>query len=202
MKNFLTSKRFIVSSLSVACLGILAVCWFVSREPNKNFVPEESTPIASQNWQETSPSTSSLAEKPANESPPKATEPTEAYPKVVEVFEEESEEATEGKNPAETTKAVVIDFTPTETPKETPPPVPEGKTVMEDSGPEHPVNPEPEVTAPAPETTASPEPAPGSVDNNGAVYDPLFGWVVPGDVNQSTVDSDGDPNKMVGNMGE
>ena len=34
-----------------------------------------------------------------------------------------------------------------------------------------------------------------------AVYDPVFGWVVPGQVNQATVDSSGDPNKMVGNMG-
>ena len=29
----------------------------------------------------------------------------------------------------------------------------------------------------------------------------VFGWVVPGDVQQSTGDSDGDLNKQVGNMG-
>ena len=29
----------------------------------------------------------------------------------------------------------------------------------------------------------------------------VFGWVVPGQVNQSTADSGGDPNKMVENMG-
>ena len=34
-----------------------------------------------------------------------------------------------------------------------------------------------------------------------AVYDPVFGWVVPGDVQQSVGDSDGDINKQVGNMG-
>ena len=39
--------------------------------------------------------------------------------------------------------------------------------------------------------------APGSSNGNGAVYDPVFGWVVPGDVQQSTGDSDGDLNKQV-----
>lgn len=202
MKNFINSKRFIVSSLSLVCLVILAACWFASREPNKDFVPEESTPIASQDWQETSASTSGLAEKPSNAYSPQATEPMDAYPKVVEVIEDESSDETSQEAPPETTKAVVIDFTPTKKPAETPPPVPEGKTVVEDPGPEHPVTPAPEVTAPAPETTASMEPVPGTDNGNGAVYDPAFGWVVPGDVKQSVVDSDGDPNKMVGNMGE
>ena len=44
-------------------------------------------------------------------------------------------------------------------------------------------------------------PPAGTTNENGAVYDPVFGWVVPGQVNQTTVDSSGDPNKMVGNMG-
>ena len=96
-------------------------------------------------------------------------------------------------------------FTDTEKPEETPPPVPEGKTEIEDPGEEHEVNPDPavpEVTAPpAEESTSSNEPAPGSSNGSGAVYDPVFGWVVPGDVQQSTGDSDGDLNKQVGNMG-
>ena len=100
---------------------------------------------------------------------------------------------------------VEIDFTDTEKPDETPPPVPEGKTEIEDPGEEHEVNPDPavpEVTAPpAEESTSSNEPAPGSSNGSGAVYDPVFGWVVPGDVQQSTGDSDGDLNKQVGNMG-
>ena len=45
------------------------------------------------------------------------------------------------------------------------------------------------------------DPVPGSSNGNGAVYDPVFGWVVPGNVQQSTGDSDGDLNKQVGNMG-
>ena len=73
------------------------------------------------------------------------------------------------------------------------------------AGQGHAVNPDPsvpEVTAPpAEQTPPSNEPAPGSSNGNGAVYDPVFGWVVPGNVQQSTGDSDGDLNKQVGNMG-
>lgn len=100
---------------------------------------------------------------------------------------------------------LVIDFTDTEKFEETPPPVPEGKTEIKDPGQEHTVNPDPsvpEVTAPpAEQAPPSNEPVPGSSNGNGAVYDPVFGWVVPGNVQQSTGDSDGDLNKQVGNMG-
>ena len=99
----------------------------------------------------------------------------------------------------------MIDFTDTEKFEETPPPVPEGKTEIKDPGQEHTVNPDPsvpEVTAPpAEQAPPSNEPVPGSSNGNGAIYDPVFGWVVPGDVQQSTGDSDGDLNKQVGNMG-
>lgn len=62
-------------------------------------------------------------------------------------------------------------------------------------------NPAPEVSPSSKDTGKDETPAAGSTNENGAVYDPVFGWVVPGQVNQTTVDSGGDPNKMVGNMG-
>ena len=61
-----------------------------------------------------------------------------------------------------------------------------GKTEIKDPGHEHTVNPDPsvpEVTAPpAEQAPPSNEPVPGSSNGNGAVYDPVFGWVVPGNV--------------------
>ena len=112
-----------------------------------------------------------------------AAEKLEEYPKVAEESEQES----------------LIDFVPAETKDETPPP--EGKTILTDHGEEHPLNPAPETTPSSTDTGKDNTPAAGSTNENGAVYDPVFGWVVPGQVNQSTVDSGGDPNKMVGNMG-
>ena len=55
----------------------------------------------------------------------------------------------------------------------------------------------PEPTAPPAQNNS---PATDSSNGNGAVYDPVFGWVVPGQVEQTTADSSGDPNKMVGDM--
>lgn len=190
MKNFLKSKGFLVAVLSITCIGILAACWYVSRDRTAEFKPEEAeTTAESQDWQEGSgpekenAGNSADAYRPPAQSGP--AESLEAYPRV----EAESEDE------------VVIEFTPAEKPEETPPAAPEGKTVMENPGPEHPVNTTPEVTAPAPETPANNGPEAGSTNGNGAVYDPVFGWVIPGQVSQSTMDSEGDPNKMVGNMG-
>ena len=106
---------------------------------------------------------------------------------------------------SETEDEVVIDFTDTEKPETTPPPVPEGKTEREDPGEDHPVNPDPEVpkvtTPPAEKEPANNAPAPGASNGNGAVYDPVFGWIVPGNGQETIGDSDGDINKQVGNMG-
>lgn len=194
MKKFLKSKGFLTAVLSVTCVGILAVCWYVGRDTGEDFVPEESTSAAAtQDWQEADPSETSNAEasdhapteSSANLSAQEETSPMADYPKVAEESGEET----------------VIDFTPTEKAEETAPPAPEGKTVLEDPGEEHPITPAPEVTAPETEAPTNKEPSPGASNENGAVYDPVFGWVVPGQVEQSTMDSDGDPNKMVGNMG-
>lgn len=191
MKKFFQSRNFIIIALSVLCVAILSICWFISRDKNRKFIPDESlSSTASQEWVET-PSETEL--QPTETDPPapaptsKAEAKTEEYPKVVKEAESE--------------KQVVIEFTPTEKPKETTPPAPEGKTIKEDPGPEHPVNAAPDVTAPATEAETNSTPAPGSSNGNGEYYDPVFGWVKPAEVIQSTVDSDGDPNKMVGNMG-
>lgn len=42
--------------------------------------------------------------------------------------------------------------------------------------------------------------APGSTNDKGQVYDPVFGWVTPSTVQQEVIGGDGDPNKMVGSM--
>lgn len=187
MKNIFKSKGFIVTSLVIVCITILSVCWYAGRDRSDPFLPDESPPASgiTDGWTENSLSSGAGSGADAY-TPPQSTEPTEEYPKVVEESEDE----------------VVIDFTDTGKAESTPPPAPEGKTVQEDPGPAHEVNPAPEVTAPEPQTPASNKPAAGSTNGNGAVYDPVFGWVVPGKVQQSTGDSDGDINKMVGNMGD
>lgn len=194
MKKFFTSKGFIVTSLSILCIAVLGICWYVGLDKSDPFLPDESPPASSSEspWSEDTALEDdkkgkiSTAYSPTMQPP---TQPAEDYPKVAE----------------ESAHEVIIDFTDTEKKEAeiSPPPAPEGKKILEDPGPEHEVIPDPEVTAPATETSpADPGPAPGSTNEDGAVYDPVFGWVVPGKVEQTTMDSDGDINKMVGNMGE
>ena len=190
MKKFFQSKGFIVSALAVLCVAILGICWFVSRDRTEEFRPNESPPSStSSDWSDGGVQSGDEGGGADAYAPGQSSSAEEEYPKVTSESEGEVE----------------IDFTDTEKPEETPPPVPEGKTEIEDPGEEHEVNPDPavpEITAPpAEESTSSNEPAPGSSNGSGAVYDPVFGWVVPGDVQQSTGDSDGDLNKQVGNMG-
>ena len=190
MKKFFQSKGFIVSALAVLCVAILGVCWFVSRDRSEEFRPDESPPSStSSDWSDGGVQSGDGSGGADAYAPGQSSGSEEEYPKVT----------------SETDDEVVIDFTDTQKPEDTPPAVPEGQTELEDPGDDPPVKPAPavpEVTAPpAEESPSSSEPAPGSSNGSGAVYDPVFGWVVPGNVQQSTGDSDGDLNKQVGNMG-
>ena len=159
MKKFFQSKGFIVSSLALLCITILGVCWFVSRDRTGDFRPDESPPSSvTGDWSDGGTQTDGDNGADAY-APGQSTDAEEEYPKVTSQTEDE----------------VVIDFTDTEKPEDTSPPVPEGKTEIKDPGQGHAVNPDPsvpEVTAPpAEQTPPSNEPAPGSSNGNGAVYD-------------------------------
>lgn len=197
MKNIFKSKAFPAALLSVACIGVLAACWAVSRDDTPGFTPEGPAPEASiQEWTETPPAakgqtdtspadTEKTASAYAPAQPQPADEDMEAYPKVTE----------------ETDQLVTIDFTPeAEKLQPEPPaaPVAEGNTDDPGQPPVYaPEDPEPEPTA----APVQPDtPAAGATNGNGAVYDPVFGWVIPGNVSQTPMDSAGDPDKMVGNM--
>lgn len=188
MKNFIKSRGFLLSVLAIACIGILTVCFVVNRHTDNNFQPEEiASNTQTQEPQVTpAPATNTESPAPAHTPAPAATkDPMEEYPKVVDESEEE----------------VVIDFTleSEELQPETPePPVAEGDAADPSAPPTYaPEATEPEPTAPPAQNST---PAPGSTNENGAVYDPVFGWVVPSQIEQTTSDSNGDPNKMVGDM--
>lgn len=199
MKNIFKTKAVPAAALSLACIGILAVSLLAGREKKPDFQPEEPVREASiQEWKETlpdagrQPDTSSPAGNGGNGSgayaasqPPDSGAGAESYPKVTE----------------ETEQLVAIDFTPeAEKLHPDPPEAPSAEGDADDPGqpPEY----TPEELEPEPTTspTQPDTPAAGAVNGNGAVYDPVFGWVVPGNVSQTPMDSAGDPDKMVGNM--
>lgn len=188
MKKFFQSKGFIVSSLAALCVVILGVCWFVSRDKPPEFKPDESPPSSTtSDWSDNGSMPGSDETNGADAyNPDQTADSKEEYPKVIE----------------EEDKEVVIDFTPdSEKLQPEPPTPPEATGDLEN--PSEPPAYEPEQVAPPPTEAPAQDntPAPGSSNGNGAIYDPVFGWVVPGDTQQSTGHSDGDMNKQVGNMG-
>lgn len=185
MKKFFTSKGFIVSALVLLCIGVAAACFIWGRDKPSEFTPDPPESQTTSEWKENS-SSANPDDWASSGSPNSKSEPNGEYPKVVEETEDE----------------VVVDFTPPQSKEDVEPPaVPEGKTEIENPEPNHTPTIDPEVTPPEPEPEAPSGPAPGSTNNNGEVYDPVFGWVKPGNIVQEEVDNNGDPNKMVGNMG-
>lgn len=188
LKRILKSKGFLVSVFIIAIVGILAACWFFSSNPKNEFQPEEtSSETETSEWQDTPAPTEAPAEA-SKSSRHDSTQSSvaEEYPKVVEESDTE----------------VVIDFLPESSEQQTTPPEPpvsQDDATNPDEAPTY----EPEDVNPEPSSPAADDntPEPGSGNGNGAVYDPVFGWVVPGEAQQSVGDSNGDINKMVGNMG-
>lgn len=172
MKKFLKSKWIPAAALSVSCIAILAACWLTGRDTETAFLPDGQPPEAAQEEWEDTPKTAG----DGSWERPEADAATPVQNSVEEKLDEYPKVAEESE------QEVVIDFTPAEAKDETPPPPPE--------------------TPPSSAAAGKNEmPSAGSTNENGAVYDPVFGWVVPGQVNQSAIDSSGDLNKMVGNMG-
>lgn len=178
MKQFLTSKNFIVGTLAVLCVGILVVCFIVSNDKKEDFVPDPTpsvNPIDS--WEASTPSSPAGGATEGN-----GANDAEQYPKVVEETEDE----------------VVIDFTDPSPAKVDPPETPGTDKDHVDHG---------AVPIQTPSEGGKPQenpkpntPAPGSTNDKGQVYDPVFGWVTPSKGGTVPMDNDGDPNKMVGEM--
>lgn len=188
MKNFFRSKGFLFTMMTAACIGILAVCLLVTREQENDFQPEELSANADTQEKPSAlpPAADTVKRTNMGTPAPAATKgPMEEYPMIVDESGDE----------------IVIDFTPASEvlKKETPePPVAKGDVTDPSVHPTYaPEETEPEPSAPPAQDDT---PAPGSSNGNGAVYDPVFGWVVPGQVEQSPADSSGDPGKMVGDM--
>jgi hypothetical protein len=188
MNKLTKSKSFIVGALAVLCVAVLAVCVLMGKGKTPEFIPDAPVPLAViDSWTE---NTAYIAgdsgvcgntfERPGEA---QADYRSVEYPRVVEERGDE----------------VVIDFTDPNPPKAPPPKEP---GTNPDNNPTPP-QPEPSGTPPVaiPPSNPSPStPVPGRTNDRGEFYDPVFGWVRPGSVVQTEIDSAGDPNKMVGSM--
>lgn len=212
MKKIWKSKGTIIG-LAVVCVLVAGTCLIVrmkkdggsfdpGRPPDETVTEweeadspdqERTEPDSSAGWQEqeTLPQQEmenrdevviEFTTEPAQPETPEAPEPQGELtdPSTPPTYTEEVEVQPEGSLP-EATESL-----PAEVPPETQPETPaeQPSTVQEEA-----VQDQPEST-----------PQMDGVREDGAVYDPLFGWVVPSPIIQIEGDSDGDPNKMVGHM--
>ena len=197
-KSVLASKPLIISVLALLCVGILIVCLVLGNDKNNEFTPDSSDYSQSiepiETWTEkpaspvNSPANLQVTETVSPEQQPITEVPQ--YPLVI--YEDENE--------------TIIDFTPSVSPESnrTPPSesdASEDKPSIEYESPQ--IEGEGEKPTPSPSSTQPPSQTtpPGSTNEQGQVYDPVFGWVYPGNVNQQDTGSDGDLNKQVGTMG-
>lgn len=212
MKKIWKSKRTIIG-LAAVCILIAGTCLIVRmKKDGGSFDPgrppdemvseweeadsldrEETEPGSGTEWQEQETLPQQEAEnrdevviefttEPVQPETPEAPEPQGELtdPSNPPTYTEEVEVQPEGSLP-ETTESLSQ-----EAPPET---QPEASAEQPSTVQEEPAQDQPEST-----------PQMDGVREDGAVYDPVFGWVVPSPIIQSEITSDGDPNKMVGHM--
>lgn len=188
-------KIAIISGLSVLCIGVLAGAYFLTREPERNFTPASAERAdVTDTWEE-----NSSADTVLPSAAPESTQTTGTPSDNTQTILSEDETSSTSSLSDSSTKEDAENEKP-ETPPET-----NDDLTDPDKQPEY----APSVPEPSKEPTPSPQPeqsAPaggGGTDDShpGQVYDPVFGWVTPSDVQQDNIDSDGDINKQIGTMG-
>lgn len=176
-------KVFLAVGLCIVCAGVLLACFLMTRDRAPEFTPDPVQTDTPSDWEENNSRTDN-GEYAAGGNSPAVSD--EEYPK-------ETQDA-DGN--------VDIEFTPSS--DDLKPDAPEAPTTDADNtDPAAPPAYTPEEVQPpaVSEPPASNTPEPGSRREDGAVYDRVFGWIMPSDVEQTPIDSEGDLNKMVGEMG-
>lgn len=187
------NKKIIITSLVGLCLVALAGTYFLTRQPENEFIPaavEESEPTKS--WEEkTEPDTVGSLEDAAEDIQISGTPEDDTQVivsenetgTIVNLTTDETNEGVSAEKPSE--KPVTTEDT---TNPETPP-------TYDESVPQ--AKPE-EAPAPAPSADLTKD----SGSHEGEIYDPVFGWIPKsGPTQHDVIDSDGDINKQVGTMG-
>lgn len=195
-------RTLAICGLSALCIAVLAGAHFLTREPEREFLP---APV------EHADVTDTWEENPG----------TDAIPPVAAAEESDQLQGAASDNTqtvisgGETGSTISLSGSPTkedalqEKPSE--PPVTTDDVTDPNRQPEYdPPAQQPSTPTPAPKQdnptdhtktgTPSGDTAPGG-SHPGQVYDPVFGWVNVGNTQQDNIDNDGDINKQIGTMG-
>lgn len=187
-KKLFSPKTLMVGGLCLLCVATLVGVLYLTSTPKSTFTPEGDTSVGTNDkWEDNSESlpTDVNTQKPAD-----GQTDTDAENQMDDKYQVVSESEDE----------TVINMTPpAEKPKA--PEASGAAGVPNDKKP----NPDNSVPAAPPAggdcVPSAPEKKP-EPSQPGKVYDPVFGWIELSPGVGETVDSDGDPDKMVGSMGD
>ena len=191
-------RTFAICGLSALCVAVLAGTYFLTREPETEFIPA-STEVSNKTdtWEDHSAVDASLP-------PTAALESTQlqgtASDNTQTVVSEDDSGSTISLSDSSTREEALQE-------KPTEPPVTTDDVTDPDKQPEY-DPPAQQTPAPAQDDstdgsgTGTPSGGTGSdSSHSGQVYDPVFGWIAVGNTQQDNIDSDGDINKQIGTMG-
>lgn len=191
-------KLFAICVLSALCIAVLAGAYFLTREPEREFIPASAERAdVTDTWEEKSGTDAILPDAAAQEST--QIQGTASDNTQTVISEDETGSTTSLSDSS--TKEEALQEKPAE------PPVTTDDVTDPDRQPEYdpPVQ---QAQTPAP---SQDNPAGGSGTPSGGtgadgshpgqVYDPVFGWIDVGNTQQDNIDSDGDINKQIGTMG-
>lgn len=189
------------AALSLLCVGVLGGAILMNNRPKTDFVPAASEESSEGTWSE-------QETKPAQASIPKTPESQEAHFETgspedeIQVVASEGDEVLIDLTPPVTKPAAEATSLETKTAKSCP-----DKSAKAETAPNAPPEAIPETTPaslpagnqePAPSEAPAPESPPAADDHAGQVYDPVFGWLTPGNPQADVLDNDGDVNKQIG----
>lgn len=187
-----SKKILTICGLSTLCLGVLAGAYFLTKEPENDFVPASAeTGSSTDTWKETTDTDTIL---PSSQ-PSEDIQIEGSSSDQTQVIVTEDENGSTSNLSDSVTKEEAAASKPQDKPVTT------DDTSNPDKQPEYDSSvptPNPDDTPPADKGTDTPAP---DNDHPGQVYDPVFGWIDTGDTRQDNVDSDGDINKQIGTMG-
>ncbi len=201
-------RTFAICALSALCIASLAGAHFLTREPEREFIP---APVEHADVTDTWEETNTWEENPGTDAIPPVAVAEEinqlqgtASDNTQTIVSEDESGSTISLSDSSTTAEALQE-------KPTAPPVTTDDVTDPDKQPEYapPVQQAPTPT-PAPKQenpkgdTKTGSPSGGTAPDSshpGQVYDPVFGWVSVGDTQQDNIDNDGDINKQIGTMG-
>ena len=206
MKKKPPSKKvvFTAAGLAALCLVVLAGAWFLTREPENDFIPASAqNSDTAESWTENEVPASEMPSSKFNITEEPVTVPSESAEKessssqTQTILSEDDSGAT-----SDLSGSTQQEENAMEAPAEKP------SAIGDPADPEtHPEYEAPASEAAQPSTPSAPAENPAESvpstdsDHAGQVYDPVFGWITVGPTNQDTIDSSGDINKQVGTMG-